>query len=367
MPHATSSQIERKIVRCRLIFSVAVAVAIVLDPLQPQLNPWLHLIDRSHPMDPDLLGTIFLHTAYSGCAYLAFRSGRIALERFASATTVADVLFAAVVFVTEGRSILFTPFFTFAIVGSGVRWGMRRTMIVTGASLTLWFAMIVVWAPEGAFFYVMRPVYLLIVGYLVGYLGEARVQLQSEVQMLAAADDRLRIARELHDGCAQVLSAVNLQLESCRNLARAGRTDALIGDLEEMQRSINAEHDELRSYLRALAGMNAPGGVTKISDPRIRVSIDIDASGASVDQVLRIVRESVTNVRRHAAASTAVIHAEGDADGIAISIDDDGRGFESVDQAPWSIASRVKELGGTLRLDTSELTGAHITIALPSS
>lgn len=368
MPHATSSQIEQKIVRCRLIFSMAVAVAVVLDPLQPQLNPWLHLIGTSYPMDPDSLGTIFLHTAYSLCAYVVFRSGRIESERFAWATTSADVLFAAaVVFVTEGRSILFTPFFTFAIVESGARWGLRRTMGVTCASLALWLAMIVVWTPGGAFFYVMRPVYLLIVGYLVGYLGEARLKLQSEVQMLAAAEDRLRIARDLHDGCAQVLSAVNLQLESCRHLALAGRTAELAVDLEEMQRSINAEHDELRAYLRTLAGMNAPGEGSKSTDPRIRVSIDIDASGASVDQVLRIVREGVTNVRRHAAASAAAIRVEESADGIAISIDDDGRGFDSPDQAPWSIASRVKELGGTLRLVPGEPAGAHITISLPSA
>jgi signal transduction histidine kinase len=369
MSHATSSQqIEQKIVHCRLIFSIAVAVAVVLDPLQPQLNPWLRLIGGEFPMDPDLLGTIFLHSAYSAFVYLVFRSNRMSLDRFASATTAGDVLFAAaIVFVTEGRSILFTPVFTFAIVESGVRWGLRRTMAVTCASLGLWFAMIVVWSPGGAFFYLMRPVYLLIVGYLVGYLGEARLKLQGEVQTLAAAEDRLRIARDLHDGCAQVLAAVNLQLESARNLAEAGRTAELVSDLEEMQRSINAEHDELRAYLRTLAGMSTPRVGVGNTDPRIRVSIDIDAPGAFVDQVLRIVREGVTNVRRHAAARSAAIHAGAEDGRIAISIDDDGRGFDDADQAPWSIASRVKELGGSLQLERGEPAGAHITISLPST
>lgn len=367
MSHVTPSQIEQKIVRCRLIFSVAVAIAVVLDPLQPQLNPWVGVIGGGHPMDPDLLGIIVLHLVYGAVGWLAFRLAVLSEERFAWATTVADVVFAAAIaFVTEGRTVLFTPFFTFAIVESGVRWGLRRTMMVSGAGVALWLAMIVLSSPGGTLFYVMRPVYLLIVGYLVGYLGEARLRLESEVRTLAAAEDRLRIARDLHDGCAQVLSAVNLQLESCRNLVRAGRTSELLADLEELQQSVNSEHDELRAYLRTLAGLAAPASREGATDPRIRVRVDLDAPGAFVDQVLRIVREGVTNVRRHAAASQAVIHAAS-ADGrVAISIDDDGRGFRAGDPAPWSILSRVHELGGSLRLEHGAPAGAHITITLPA-
>ncbi len=368
MPHAPLPSMEEKIARCRLIFSAAVALAVLLDPLQPEMNPWLTIMGSPYPLDPDFLHTILLHLLYSAAAYLVFRYRIISPARFTWITTSTDVCFAAAVaFVTEGRSSLFTPFFTFAIVESGVRWGLRRTLLVTGASLGLWFAMILAWTPGGGLFYVMRPVYLMIVGYLVGYLGEERQRLESEVRALAASEDRLRIARDLHDGCAQVLSAVNLQLESCRNLARSGRTDELMSDLRELQDSVNSEHDELRAYLRSLAGLSAPGDATDATDPRIRVHVDLDASGALVDQVLRIVREGVTNVRRHADAHAAVIHAGCDGGRVAISIDDDGRGFADEAQRPWSILSRVTELGGSLVLGEREKAGAHITISLPAA
>jgi signal transduction histidine kinase len=368
MSQITLPKMEEKIARCRLIFSAAVAVAVVLDPLQPQLNPWLTVMGSAYPLEPDFLGLILFHLVYSAAAYLVFRYALIAPAPFTWITTSTDVLFAAAIaFVTEGRSALFTPFFTFAIVQSGVRWGLRRTLLVTGASLGLWFAMIVVRTPGGALFYIMRPVYLLIVGYLVGYLGEERHRLQSEVQSLAATEERLRIARELHDGCAQVLSAVNLQLESCQNLARAGRTEELLGDLREMQQSVNSEHDELRAYLRSLAGLSAAAGSGTVTDPRIRVRVDLEESAARVDQVLRIVREAVTNVRRHADARTAVISANCDGGRVAISIDDDGRGFADDAQRPWSIVSRVSELGGSLELGGRGGTGAHITISLPAA
>jgi signal transduction histidine kinase len=96
------------------------------------------------------------------------------------------------------------------------------------------------------------------------------------------------------------------------------------------------------------------------------VRVDLEGSAALVDQVLRIVREGVTNVRRHADANTAVIRAECDGGRVAISIDDDGRGFSDDAQGPWSIVSRVTELGGSLGLGDGDRPGAHITISLPT-
>src|SRR5207244_4365997 len=101
----------------------------------------------------------------------------------------------AVAFVSEGRSRLFYPFVAFAIVESGVRWGLRRTLMVTAASAALWIAMIALWVPDGIIFYLMRPVYLMVIGYLVGYLGEERLALENDVRTLEANEQRLRIAR----------------------------------------------------------------------------------------------------------------------------------------------------------------------------
>lgn len=62
--------------------------------------------------------------------------------------TWADVLFAmAIAFVTEGKSSLFYPFFTFAIVEAGLQGGLRRTMTVATTSVLLWLGLVVLFAP----------------------------------------------------------------------------------------------------------------------------------------------------------------------------------------------------------------------------
>jgi len=96
-------------------------------------------------------------------------------------------------------------------------------MQVTWASVGLWFGLVALWQPAGIALYVMRPVYLAIVGYLIGYLGEERRELEREVNAFEIDEQRLQIARDLHDGYAQVLGAVNLQLESYGRLLRTGR------------------------------------------------------------------------------------------------------------------------------------------------
>ena len=68
----------------------------------------------------------------------------------------------------------------------------------------------------------MRPVYLAITGYLVGYLGQQRLDLQEEMRQFEIVEQRHRIARDLHDNFAQALAGINLRLEKlpARNWSR---------------------------------------------------------------------------------------------------------------------------------------------------
>jgi signal transduction histidine kinase len=52
-------------------------------------------------------------------------------------------------------------------------------------------------------------------------------------------------------------------------------------------------------------------------------------------------------------------------DAIRVTIDDDGVGFEELDQAPWTIASRVAEFGGQLKMNADNPSGAHLEIDMP--
>jgi signal transduction histidine kinase len=82
--------------------------------------------------------------------------------------------------------------------------------------------------------------------------------------------------------------------------------------------------------------------------------------------VLGIAREGLVNVRRHAHATTARIDIRGDGSEVRIDIDDDGVGFSN-DTAPWTIASRSRDIGGRLHIDRESGRGAHVSITLPNA
>jgi two-component system, NarL family, sensor histidine kinase YdfH len=213
--------------------------------------------------------------------------------------------------------------------------------------------------------YIMRPVYLGITGYLVSYLGQQRLELQEQMRQLEIAAQRHRIARDLHDGYAQALAGINLRLESARRLLRTGGPSDVLADLTDLQDSVNREYDDLRRYARTLAGVE----VTETSTgggPPTQVSVRAEVSGPVelIDQVLSIAREGLHNVSRHALARTAVIAIRDDQSRVRIELDDDGVGFRT-DVMPWSIASRVKEVGGEIRIATDGRAGAHLSITLP--
>lgn len=359
----SATVLNEKIARCRLIGSLCVLVAVLIDPLQPVLNFWGYV---PSPMDPDLFAPAVAHCVYSSVVYLLSRGSSRRAQVSAVATWI-DVLFAGVfAFATEGKIVVFGPFFTFAIVEAGLLAGLRRAMAVAGASILVWLVLVAALAPDNLPISVGRALYLLIVAYLVGYLGQQRARLESEMRLRDGAEQRARIARDLHDGYLQVLGAANLQLEGCRALLRAGEHRAVESELAELQRGINREHDDVRTYLRSLAAEDAPAHCDDAApDTRFSLRLTVDGSAALIEHVLHIVREGLTNIRRHSAADSARIVVAGADDGLRITIDDDGRGFADTAQLPWSIASRVRELGGALRIQSEGGPGAHLHISLP--
>lgn len=358
-----------KLARCRLILSLVAIIAVYVDPTEPTLLPWLHLIGGRFNIDPYALTVMSAHLLYSLALYYRLPHRVIPRPRLALITTWTDVLFGALIVVfTEGTSSPFWPFFVFAVLAASADGGFRRSMAVTTVSVGLYLSLILVaWHGETNF-YLMRPVHLALVGYVTAYLGQQRLTLEAEVHRLEAAKERGRIARALHDGCVQTLGGINLTLESCKQLVRSGRTTEATEALTALQTSINHEHDELRAYVRELAEVEpTPAPRENDSDTRFIVSADFAGSYALVDQVLQIVREAVTNVKRHAQARSAVISIRAADSQVAIAIDDDGIGFAHGDQIPWSMASRVTDAGGIIRVAHDDRPGAHLRLALPKA
>ena len=359
--------LEAKVARCRLILSAVAIVAVYVDPTEPALLPWLNLTGGGFNIDWRALMVMGAHFAYSAVVYVALVRTLPGRNRIVAITAWADVLFGTVITVfTEGTSSPFWAFFVFAVVAAGVHGGLRRSLAVTTVSVALYLCIILSALSGDTNSYIMRPVYLAVVGYLAAYLGEQRIDLQTQVHQLEAVKERNRIARALHDGCVQTLGGVNLTLEGCQELLVAGRTDEMLAVLRRLQRSINREHDDLRAYVRELADKDTSREVPESPhDTRCQVTADFAGSATVVEQVLQIVREGITNVRRHAQANAATIMIRSDGTQVHIAIDDDGIGFQREGQLPWSMSSRATEAGGDMRVVRDGSPGAHIRLTLP--
>ena len=251
------------------------------------------------------------------------------------------------------------------MIAAGVRGGFRFGMLVTAVSVWLCLSLILVSAPGTTQFHasVLSAAYLAIVGYLVAYLGRLRMNLEGKIDALERAKERDEIARALHDGCVQTLAGTNLTLGSCQELVRRGQAEEALATLAELQTSITREYDGLRTYIRELAH-HETGPTSREFDTRFSVSARFAGTGALVEHVLLILLEGVRNVRRHAFARSASIEARVVDSEIHICLDDDGLGFADDAPAPWSISSRVEQLGGQVEVARNRQVGAHLAIAL---
>jgi signal transduction histidine kinase len=366
MRATTLPQIEHSIAQCRLVLSGIALVAVYLDPTEPLLSRWIPLTSGHFTIDPYVLIVMGSHLVYSALVYWGVSHKWFSLRRLGARTLWIDVVFgAAIAFLTEGVTSPFYPFFAFAVLSAGFRSGLRQAMQVTAVSVALYLCLIAVSDPGNVNIYIMRPAYLAITGYLVGYLGQERIELEEQIRQLEAAEQRHRIARDLHDGFVQALAGINLRIEGCRRSLLGEQVADALNELTELQASVNREYDDVRAYMRALAGLpSTPAKLDERAQTRLLLSARVLGSIDLVDHVLQIAREGISNIRRHAAAESARIDIRTDASHLYISIEDDGVGFES-DAIPWSIVSRVTELGGHVRVPAEPRSGAHLSILLP--
>jgi signal transduction histidine kinase len=370
MTPSTQFDIDRSVAQCRIALSLVALVAVYVDPTTPTLTHWLPLRGGPFTLDPYALAVLLVHLAYSAALYVAILSKRVSPTMLFHVAIWGDVTIAAVIaLVTEGATSPFYPFFVFAVLAVGLRGGLRPALRVTAVTVVLYATLIAVSYPRGGDAYLMRPAYLAITGYIVGFIGQRRLDLEEQLCDLEAEVQRQTIARSLHDGYAQALAGVNLRIEVCRRLLARGETAGAVEELSDLQQSVNREHDELRGYIRSLiARDDGVAHAAAPSDTRCDVEVRFQASAPLVEHVLLIMLEGVRNIRRHAGARTARLGAcEDGADSIHITLDDDGVGFADDAALPWSIASRVDECDGSIRVARDAGRGAHLVIDLPAA
>ncbi|HLK12669.1 MAG TPA: histidine kinase [Candidatus Binatia bacterium] len=357
---------ERNIARARMTLSLMALLALCIDPTRSSFAPPTALPPSGPlPIDPYARDLLALHLLYSLTLHALVRRAIVRLDRLAKIATWGDVLFGwAIALLTEGAATPFYPFFAFAVLGVGLREGLRATLTVTGVSVVLYLGLIFLSAPDAQNFYVMRPVNLAITGYLVGYLGQQRRDLEANVRSLQIEQERRSIARTLHDGYVQALAGVNLRLATCRELLCRGRYEAAAAELSGLRASVLGEYDAVRAYIHSLTDREgAAGSTARHVETRFSVHADFDGASGVVEHALAIMLEGARNVVRHAQATSATISVTPASGGIRIAIDDDGTGFPSGGAPPWSIASRATESAGRVSIDQTR-PGGHLLVEL---
>ena len=217
-----------------------------------------------------------------------------------------------------------------------------------------------------------------------------RVQVEETRRELAVAEERNRLAREIHDTLAQSLFGIMIQMEtagkllvhepetasvairSARDLARRG--------VEEARRSIwDLQPRELASGGLIEAVRRE---VTRAGEEEVQISLAVEGDEpASVDKcnqlaALRIIQEAVTNVRRHAHAKKATVVLKYDPPEIQIGVSDDGVGFDpsgaqgklSPTRGGFGLTSmqeRARLAGGNIEINSAPGVGTQIEVRIP--
>ena len=169
-------------------------------------------------------------------------------------------------------------------------------------------------------------------------------RLQARLRELAVDAERERIAREMHDGLAQVLGYVNTKSQAIEELLVAGRTEEARGLLAELAAAARSIYVDVREAILGLRSPVPPGVglVASVEDYAARyadaakIAVRVDATDAArrLDlepdveaQVFRIVQEALTNVRKHSGAGRAEISFSAGDGRLDVVVIDDGHGF----------------------------------------
>jgi len=226
---------------------------------------------------------------------------------------------------------------------------------------------------------------------LVRQVGPAiyNVYLLHRLRRRASAAERARFARELHDGAVQSLIAVELQVDVIRRQAEANRP--IGAELGRIQGLLREEVLKLRELMQQMKAIDVDAdrllGVlndtverfqreTGISARFVTDLDELDMPQKVCRELLRIVQESLVNVRKHSGARHALVRLGSSNGKWTLTVEDDGKGFpfegrlnqqqmEDEGRGPMIIKERVRLLDGELTVESTPGQGTRLEISVP--
>ncbi len=225
----------------------------------------------------------------------------------------------------------------------------------------------------------------------VGLALEA-ARLQGELQVVAIQGERERIAREMHDGLAQVLAYVNTKSQAVEELLAADRVAEARQQLVELATAARSVYVDVREAILSLSTPVPPdrGVVAALEEyaalyaessklaVRFRASPDAanaPLSAAAQAEVFSIAREALTNVRKHARAHRVRLDVSLEGRAFVLRIEDDGVGFDAellaVGPERWphfglaGMRERAESVGGSVIWRSQAGHGTQIELQVP--
>jgi signal transduction histidine kinase len=265
-----------------------------------------------------------------------------------------------------------------ALVGFGKRYYERREdldrWLALGATLMLFASIHYVFTPVLAASSVSRGDFLRVLAYGLLLAGAWRA-ISFAAFGRAVAEERARVARDIHDGLAQYLFAVSTHATMLQRGAPQGET------LAKLKEAADAAQQEARFAILALstASGTAPFDAALrryveflTADGRLEVDLEIDPGVRLAPdeqiEVFRIVQEGLANVRKHANARRAEVVIGMRNDERFVSVRDDGEGFDgqatAAGQGLKNIRARTESIAGGFTLSSRPGFGTALEVVL---
>lgn len=207
------------------------------------------------------------------------------------------------------------------------------------------------------------------------------------VELLTLANERQRLARELHDTLAQGMAGLVLQLEATNSHLAAGRYERAQTIVQDIMARARVTLADARAAIDDLRTREAPARLDQRVEKCCRrfqeesglachwqVDLGVDKGQLTFDQqeqLERILSEALANVRRHAQATAVQVDVAANGGTLTLHVRDNGRGFDleqTPDQGHYGLRGlreRARILAGTLEVNSAPGAGTTILLTIP--
>lgn len=226
-------------------------------------------------------------------------------------------------------------------------------------------------------------------GRIINDLVATREDLARQYRAVGVAEERQRLAREIHDTIAQGLGSVLVLLQAVHE--RRAVPEAVDAQFLATARTITRENLaearrfvqalgpavlEGRSLEAALVELSSTGALSSANGSASPLTVEVEVVGAPVEllppveqTLIRVAQGALANIRSHAGATRARLTLTYLPDAVVLDVRDDGRGFDTTNGEPGfglrSLAERLDDVGGRLSVESSPGDGTAVAASIP--